>query len=493
MAIEEALDLSVELVHSHAHRLKPISPEDNAPELLQTIEGLKTFVRLISSRLSEVSAEANLLRVQHALAIHNFHQEIFWSPNQISVQECRATVEQFQRLGYTGVSYILQLRLLRAKVPLSQAELECLQHSWYSFKEDVTQYLQLHRQGPLSRLGNYRLFTPREFVRTTTVARDISAESRLDCLGRSSFQVLYDAGITVKWPPTAINHVDLLGRTALHQALSQRDKPTVFDLLNQKANIRQLSMNQLSALHIAACQGCTSIIGYLVKTLKHPVDMPDGLGRSPFWHAAENSHLSIMKLLGLRSDVDIERKDYHGLSAYATAAREGRYDVLGYLFRLRKKRRHTTKSRHSHDWDVDHQPFLLASKHKRWECVDLILERRSWKAGDFIFTNVHNLAQLHNDAKLVERLEQLWEIDGLRAHEVGCSPWPTTRGPKEPLPRTVYTSSFDTKAWNAWHLAHTQPIVKDCSVAEPGLDTVPAFSSQTAPRLQQLDMSQQSA
>ncbi len=142
------------------------------------------------------------------------------------------------------------------------------------------------------------------------MAQELAADKRLDYLGRSSLQVLYDVGMTVEWPLGANNHTDLLGRAGLHQALGRRDESTVLKFFfDHKAGFRQLCMSQLSAMHIAACQGHTQMVMFLIERLQSLVDMPDGLGRSPSWYAAENSRLDIMDLLGLRRDVNIDRKD----------------------------------------------------------------------------------------------------------------------------------------------------------------------------------------
>lgn len=454
MAIQEAFDLSAHLIRAETHGLRPEHFKRSEPELLQTIEHLRSLSCLIRSRLLDAAPGRVLSRAYHALTTYQFHQELSWNVDDVSVQGCLATISEFKELGFTGVSHVLHARLLQAKVNLTADREADVRYCWQSFAVDVARYLQHSDPEVPSLFKDLRLFTPQEIVRIPAVASNIRADGRLDFLGRSTFQVLYDAGVPINFPVDTTNHADFLGRTALHQALSRRDEFTISSLLRQNADHAKLCLNQLSALHISATQGHTSMVVWLISNLKHPVDALDALGRSPFWYAANNSHLSIARLLALRPDVDMYRKDHHGLSAFATAARDGRYDVLGYLYRLHREK--TSKFGHAAEREVDHTPLILASQERRFECVDLILKKKSWVIGDENFEKLQHLANASGDAKLLQRLNRLWQVDGKEAFRGSQKPWPNARESQEPMPETIYTSNFNTKRWSTFHLTHIQ-------------------------------------
>ncbi|KAJ4987050.1 hypothetical protein SVAN01_07466 [Stagonosporopsis vannaccii] len=462
MAIQEASELSSNILRCPSSEPWLGEHYGNPSEIVPAIEDLQCFHRQLSSHILAAGADITAWYAQHALATHQFYRRLSWPADHVLIENCVATIQHFQSLGHTSIAHILHIRLLQAGVTLDEAEMEVVHHCWERFMNSATRYICDTQIEIPSRMRSCQIFTPRELLRIPKIASKITADTRFDLLGRTGFHILADAGIAVQWPRLQVNQADLLGRTALHQALCQRDAAAVCQIIYQGANLKLLCPNGISALHIAGCRGQVKIVKWLAQSLPELVDKPDASGRSPFWYATKSSHLGVMKLLATTYGVNIAQRDSYGHSAFAAAANDGRIDVLGYLLKTdsdRQKRPGSVSIATPHL--IDHTPLLLASKNGNQDCVTLILEHRSWKAGDNEFDNVKNLAEQHGDSYLLERLDLLWTVDARKGFQPAQKPWPNCREMQQPGPSTVYMADFNTNTWNEWHLGHAQATAKE--------------------------------
>ena len=466
MAIHEGLNLAKEISGSEILRSSNV------------VDELQNLAFLIKSQALHTDASAEMFRVQNALATYQFHQGLMWSFEHLPVRECRAAIRRYCELGYTSISHILQIRLLQVGIGFDDSEMQAAYNCWQTSADQTARYL---RDTPLDipvRFRSCQLFTPRELVRVSAFARTIIGDERTDYLGRSSFHILFDAGVPVEWPLYRINQPDLLGRTAVHQGLCRRDEITVSKLLSQGANLNLLCLGSSSVLHIAAIRGHANMVKCLIDRVPHLVNEPDVNGRTPFWHAANNSHLSVMKFLGLMADVDITREDNNGHNAFAAAAKDGRYDVLGNLYKLRSDKAKKLGVGHWSKHDADHVALLIASSKKHIDCVQLIVAHRLWKAGDADFNSIYEKAKHRNDVELQKRLKMLWTVDGTKVFEIPQVPAPTAKrlhSHQAPLPQdATYCASFGTKTWDAWHCTHAQSNSENGSFSSHDGRTAPA-------------------
>jgi hypothetical protein len=374
------------------------SLEDNVPELSAAIDCLKQDARLVNLKMVEAARAATtttFLLAQNALTTHYFRRDLSWGVDHTAVAECRNAITHFLQLGHTSLAYVLQVRLLQENITLSDAELKVMANSRNEFVIEVDRFFK----SIPPRLEGRQMFTPKELVRIPAFANAISADGRPDYLGRSVAQVRFDAGVPAIWPADAIHHRDVLGRTALHQAVHRRDISTIRTLLKVRADLGQCCLNKLSVMHIAACQGHTKMVEFLIARAPYLVDMPDAAGRTPFWYAARGFHFGVMKLLSSRPDVNVDHRDACRLSPAAVAARDGRYELLGCLLKM-KSDRVKAQIAPAAEQSVDHLPLLLASQARQTDCVILILTLRSWKAGDAEYCRLLKLAGQWQDAEL---------------------------------------------------------------------------------------------
>ncbi|KAJ8114545.1 hypothetical protein OPT61_g3603 [Boeremia exigua] len=398
MCIEELVNLITDMIHPFQRDLQRESREDNLPELSTAVDCLKQDARLVNLKMIAAARQATketFLLAQNALNTHCFRRNLSWGVDHTSVAECRSSITQFQQLGHTSFAYVLQVRLLQENIALSDVELKAMNYSRNEFVMEADRYFKLLPP----RFEGRQMFTPKELVRIPVFAEAVSADGRPDYLGRSVAQIMFDAGVSTVWPSDAIRYRDVLGRTALHQAAHRQDVHTLELLLNGSVDLGQCCLNKLSLLHIAACQGHTKMVRLLIARAPCLVDLPDGAGRTPFWYAARSNRLGVMKLFSSREDVNLDHRDFRQLSASAVAARDGRYELLGSLLRMKSDRIKKGIAPEA-ERSVDHLPLLLASQARRTDCLRLILELRSWKAGDAEYSRLLEAAEHWQDEKL---------------------------------------------------------------------------------------------
>ena len=77
--------------------------------------------------------------------------------------------------------------------------------------------------------------------------------------------------------------------------------------------------------------------GRLVESLLkkgYAANIADGLGRTPFWYAAQHSDLIAMKSLKDVADVDVDHMDNEGRTPLAVATHKGSYISIKFLLDL---------------------------------------------------------------------------------------------------------------------------------------------------------------
>lgn len=170
-------------------------------------------------------------------------------------------------------------------------------------------------------------------------------------------------------------------------------------------------------MHYVECGGqCQE---YEVRYL-HQLDELDGLWRTPFWYAARSSHFKVMTLLAKSVSletsstqfttawVNTEHADARGHSALATAARDGRVDVLTFLLGLRSK---TWNPLLEHLMPNEHLLLAYAVQSRNRECINLVLAQRQWRFGGRVFNRAMAYADQNHDKSLRDELLNLYKFD----------------------------------------------------------------------------------
>lgn len=260
---------------------------------------------------------------------------------------------------------MLQVNLLQVGVLPTRGEVERLLRCKQHYTQELSGLMargNLPFTFPHSWSG-CQMFAPQELVRLPAVAMHILNDRRSDILGRFSFHILSDAGVSITWkrfdqassgsslrfiardigammwPREALNNHDILGRTALHTAARQGSVNSVKELSRSGADLRRLCLNGLSLLHIAACHGHTVIVHQLIDKMRYHMctaecytptseecqenktrclprlDELDDLLRTPFWYAARGSHFGVMSVLAERREIRVTAAQHVSIEA----------------------------------------------------------------------------------------------------------------------------------------------------------------------------------
>jgi ankyrin repeat protein len=128
-----------------------------------------------------------------------------------------------------------------------------------------------------------------------------------------------------------VNERDGDGRTALHHASIQNDRPMVDLLLTHNAQAAPVDDAGWTPLHFAARNYQVDIAGALIGA-GAPVDTADIDGNTPLFRAVFESRGrgDMIKLL-LKAGADQNRKNNHGTSPADLAAIIANYDVKQWL------------------------------------------------------------------------------------------------------------------------------------------------------------------
>lgn len=227
MSIETVISLATAIVRPYRRDRKLESTVDALPQLTGAIDHIKSAIDGVNNKLRETVSGSTYSRAQNALAACHFQSQYTWDSDDASVTACKGLVAYFRGLGHGVFAYVLQTVLMQQQIHMSNAELASLSSNRALFVAEVDRYVLSGHAPELSQLMGCQPFTPQEVIHTTTIGDAIEADGRPDYLGRSASQVLYDAGIFARSLTRNLNHADILGRTALHQALQKRDGPTI--------------------------------------------------------------------------------------------------------------------------------------------------------------------------------------------------------------------------------------------------------------------------
>ena len=382
--------------------------EDKVPELSAALNELNRMSQIVNYYMEKAARDAKgttLFLAQNALRTHHFRRNLSWGIDRDAVIQCRRCIDHFASMGHTSLAYVLQARLVRENVPLSEADLKTMAEWRNHFVTSVDA-----SPNDISQMfSGLQMFTPKELVRIPIFGNAIIADGRPDYLRRAVTQIRIDAGLPIEWPLDVIDHEDVLHRTVVHQVAHRGYNQDIRKLSKHGVDLARRCMNGLSPLHIAACQGHLDVVNDLMRLRPDLVNAPDSAGRTAFWYAARGSQFGIMGAMSLREDVNIDHKDKYGVSPASSAARDGRLDVLGYLYKKMKAQISLNAERY-----INHlSPLLFASEASQYECVNLLLKRgvRIWTAGSPEFYRLLELITQRGDTKLMEKVREQQNID----------------------------------------------------------------------------------
>lgn len=259
-----------------------------------------------------------------------------------------------------GRAYIAQLDLItRYPEYVTDGDLLQLEQSKTSFLSEPSLFQVMEEHAPET-LKSVSLFLPllsREILqrrpfKTLLVLsdkirkHDFSGTKGQDCLGRSSYHVLADAGIQRRWHVLRINHQDILGRTALYFACRDGDERRITGLISSGANILLQTVTGLTPLHIAAAMGYNSACRLLWDAygggpLQHVVIYRDCTGCTPLLCAASTGRHETVRFFceQVHMNSPLDYTDQHGNSALGLAVRAGNVTTVRLLMTYVVERR----------------------------------------------------------------------------------------------------------------------------------------------------------
>lgn len=194
--------------------------------------------------------------------------------------DIKEAANQYERLGHPGMAYVLRAKMLVAgqgyrhiDTDIVQSRQKLLEH-WPNTAHvfgvhTSSSYVELGRIG--IELLETQLFAPTAVLRCDKARAVIAEDGRFDCLGRTVFGMMADAGLRPVWhnqPMTKTNEsVDLFGRDRWYLACHLQD----YQLLGHLQNVSSESLNEACgnyaatpfAWHIAAARGDTHCFQFL--------------------------------------------------------------------------------------------------------------------------------------------------------------------------------------------------------------------------------------
>ncbi|KAF2127506.1 ankyrin [Dothidotthia symphoricarpi CBS 119687] len=438
MALDELQDLATDMAKPFQRHPHISSLERCMPGIDAILDDFKCFSLALQLRMLEIGAAKLLLHAQLALTSDYFRRKVTWISDMRSLEEVRRSVKFYHKSGHAGFAYVLQMKLMLEETHWRDEDIEDLKSYRQPFLQDVRRFL-LNGSIPLpTTFAKSQVFVPRRFLQIPAIATGLRKDGRPDCLGRSVYNILYDAGIPVKWSKEEVDRADVLGRTALHMACRKCDEHSIRQLLELLARVDQRALNGLLPLHFSAIFGTKTTCAQ-IWSRQHFVGAAtqDGYGRSPllwaafsgssevvaFFHgrtfavqddygctavgiAAAQGHMKIVTYLakqGYACDVpDVQgRTPFYPL---AVAAKHGSTKAVAYLLGLPSL--HMYQNQFQSDDDLDLSPMVLAAAEGEAECVKLILQLTFWNPTHPVIERVREIANRHNNNAILGLLPQ---------------------------------------------------------------------------------------
>ena len=128
---EELIDLTADMMRPFQRHSQREIYDDNIPELSAALNELNQVSQVVNDAMKAAAGEVKgmtLLLAQNALQTQHFRHSSRWDVNQSAIPQCRQTIDHFARLGHTSLAYVLQVRLLRENIQLSDTDLENMVH-----------------------------------------------------------------------------------------------------------------------------------------------------------------------------------------------------------------------------------------------------------------------------------------------------------------------------------------------------------------------------
>lgn len=342
MAVEELKTLADSMTGAFRKDSIELSPTTSLPGLNDRFAEFKEFSHCLQEAISMLGASRTLTDAYSVLCNDYCRPDITWDKDEGALRFMGEAISLWQKTGHYGIAYVLQTKRLLQYPELAKSECQRLIRCRELFLTEIGAIMEqfnLNMQAPRSLYGS-QLFLPSKLLRIPEIASHFQNTKLPDCLGRSVSHAFSDAGCIVEWPSEHLNHMDLLGRSALYFACRDGGK-CLKRLLKSGADYRKPALNGLTPLHVAASMGhentCKQLWSWICNDTNrvHNYDLhPDSTGRTPFMWAAWSGNEPTLRFFYRKIDQPRRLREGHdsrGRTAVCLAACKGHTHIVKYL------------------------------------------------------------------------------------------------------------------------------------------------------------------